>query len=100
MLGALDRALSAPVDVVVAGDPGEDRAVELRQAAASVFAPDLVIGACGSPSALETWPLFAGKQPLAGAPTAYVCRGYACQAPTHDPGKVAQQVAALETQPS
>ncbi len=40
-------------------------------------------------------PLFAGKTARDGEPTAYVCRGYACDAPTTDPGTVSEQVARL-----
>ena len=41
-------------------------------------------------------PLLAGKTMLDGKPTAYVCRNYACQAPTTDPTVLAQQ---LESSP-
>ncbi|MBI4463062.1 MAG: thioredoxin domain-containing protein [Acidobacteria bacterium] len=37
-------------------------------------------------------PLLAGKQMLEGKPTAYLCRNYACQQPTHDPEALRQQL--------
>jgi uncharacterized protein YyaL (SSP411 family) len=40
-------------------------------------------------------PLFAGKVAIGGVPTAYVCRGYACDEPTSDPQRVAAQVLGL-----
>jgi hypothetical protein len=95
MLAAADRALGEPLDAVVAGEAGDPWAVALRRAAAAPYAPDLVIAPLPSGSAIAAWPLFAGKVPRAGAPTAYVCRGYACDEPTGDPALVVTQVAAL-----
>jgi uncharacterized protein YyaL (SSP411 family) len=96
MLAAADRSLGEPVDVVVAAERPDDRAaVELRRTAVEPFVPDLVLTdvAPGDPHA--EWPLHAGKAPRDGAPTAYACRGYACDAPTADPAELARQVRAL-----
>jgi uncharacterized protein YyaL (SSP411 family) len=30
------------------------------------------------------WPVFFGRTPINGQPTAYVCRNYTCQLPTND----------------
>jgi hypothetical protein len=43
-------------------------------------------------------PLFEGKTARDGEPTAYVCRGYACDAPTSDPDTVIEQVVRLAAQ--
>jgi hypothetical protein len=95
MLGAADRSLHPAVDVVVAGDSADRRSVALRRSAAAPYAPDLVIAGLPSGSALESRPLFVGKVPRDGVPTAYVCRGYACDVPTADPEAVSAQVARL-----
>jgi uncharacterized protein YyaL (SSP411 family) len=95
MLSAADRALRPAVDAVVAGPPDDPRSVALRAAAASPYAPDLVIAGVASADPLGEWPLFGGKVPKDGVPTAYVCRGYACDAPTSDPATVIEQVARL-----
>ena len=96
MLAAADRALGEQLDAVVAGDADDPRAVALRRAAASAYAPDLVIAPLSADSSpLRLWPLFEGKVPREGAPTAYVCRGYACDEPTSEPELVRAQVAAL-----
>jgi uncharacterized protein YyaL (SSP411 family) len=40
----------------------------------------------------ERLPLLAGKQPVGGKPTAFVCRNYACQQPTSDPATLRKQL--------
>jgi uncharacterized protein YyaL (SSP411 family) len=95
MLAAADRSLGDPVDVVVAAvDPHEDGARRLREAAASPYVPDLVLAGVASGDPHAAWPLFAGKHASAG-PTAYACRGDACDAPTYDPVELGRQVAHL-----
>jgi uncharacterized protein len=103
MLSAADRALNQPVDAVIAeiaaGD--EDAATSrvaaqaLRSAALRRYAPDLLVATLPLDSHLAGWSLFEGKAPVHGVPTAYVCRGYACEAPTDDPTTVERQVGAL-----
>jgi uncharacterized protein YyaL (SSP411 family) len=96
MLAVADRALSEPVDAVIAGDPASPAATRLRRAVATPFAPDLVIAplsAGGSP--IAGWPLFEGKRADGDDALAFVCRGYACERPTADPGEAATQVRGL-----
>ena len=95
MLAAADRALGELLDVVIAGDAADQRAVALRRAASAPYAPDLVIAPLPDGAGIATWPLFKGKVARDGGPTAYVCRGYACDEPTADPERVRAQVAAL-----
>ena len=95
LLAAADRALGEPLDAVIAGDPHDPRAVALRRAVGAAYAPDLVIASLPEQSAIAGWPLFEGKTARGGAPTAYVCRGYACDKPTNDPDRAAAQVASL-----
>ena len=95
MLAAADRALSEPIDAVIAGDPDDPRALSLRRAAAAPYLPDLVVAPLPGGAAIADWPLFAGKVERGGSPTAYVCRGYACDEPTADPDRVQVQVEAL-----
>jgi len=96
MLCAAGRFLGEPIDVVVAGgDPGDPGAAALRHAAARPYAPDLLIAAVSPGDEHAAWPLFVGKEPMEGVATAFVCRGYACDAPSGDPALVERQVAAL-----
>jgi uncharacterized protein len=94
MLSAADRLVGEPIDVVVAeGAPGDGRA--LREAAVGPFVPDLVLATVRHGDEHAGWPLFEGKSARAGQPTAYACRGYACDEPTDDPERLAEQVSAL-----
>jgi uncharacterized protein len=96
MLCAADRALGEPIDVVVAAEREADaHAAILRSAAAQPYAPDLVLTevAAGDPHA--GWPLHEGKSARDGRATAYACRGYACDEPTSDPERLAEQVVGL-----
>jgi uncharacterized protein len=99
MLSAADRLMGEPIDVVVAAAASRD-GQELREAAIRPFVPDLVLAAVAPGEAHAGWPLFEGKQARDGRATAYACRGYACDEPTEDPQRLAEQVAALEAAPA
>jgi uncharacterized protein YyaL (SSP411 family) len=96
MLAAVDRALGEPIDVVVAASgPADPDAAALRRAASAPFVPDLVLAGVAPGDPHVTWPLFEGKEPRGDTPTAYACRGYACDAPTSDPESLRAQVERL-----
>jgi len=95
MLAAADRSLGEPLDVVIAGEPADAAALALRRAAGVPYAPDLVISGLPAASDLAGLPLYVGKLAVGGRPTAYLCRGYACDAPTEDGVRLREQVAAL-----
>ncbi|MEO8638929.1 MAG: thioredoxin domain-containing protein [Chloroflexota bacterium] len=95
MLAAADRALGEPIDVVIVGDADDPGAVALRRAAAQPYQPDLVIAPLESKEGIAAWSVFEGKTARDGLATAYVCRGYACEEPTHDPERVLAQVSGL-----
>jgi uncharacterized protein len=94
MLAAADRALGQPLDAVIAGEPADAHAVAMRRAAASPYAPDLVIAPLPPGGDLAELPLFKGKAAESGVPTAFLCRGYACDEPTTDPERLRAQVVA------
>jgi uncharacterized protein len=95
MLCAADRSLGEQIDVVVAGSPTSEQARALREAAAGPFLPDLVLTSVADGDPHEAWPLHAGKGARNGRATAYTCRGYACDEPTDNPSRLAEQVEAL-----
>ena len=80
---------------MVAGDQQSDDARALRHAAAAPYAPDLVLTGVADTDSHASWPLYVGKAARDGHATAYACRGYACDEPTSDPGRLAEQVSAL-----
>jgi uncharacterized protein YyaL (SSP411 family) len=101
MLCAVDRALGEQVDVVVAaGSASDDAAVRLREAASAPYVPDLVLTGVSPGDPQAGWPLFEAKTSSAGAPRAYACRGYACDAPTGEPDELRRQVARLAPDPA
>ena len=70
-------------------------AVALRRAAAGPYQPDLVIAPLSPTTASRPGRSSRERRRATGAPTAYVCRGYACDEPTIDPARVMAQVAGL-----
>ena len=96
MLAAVDRSLTPPIDAVVAAPhAGDEAGRRLRVALAAPYLPDLVLAAVTPNDATTDWSIFSGKVARDGEATAYVCRGYACEAPTADPATAVRQATAL-----
>ncbi|MDB4885407.1 MAG: N-acylglucosamine 2-epimerase [Gemmatimonadetes bacterium] len=91
-LGAADLAVRGAVEVALAGDAGDARLQALARVVNERYVPSLVLAA-GAGDAMQGITLFEGRTP--GEPTAYVCRAYACDAPTDDPAVLATQLEAL-----
>jgi hypothetical protein len=85
LLTAADLAVHGAVEVAYAGHDG---LAALRRAEASVYVPALVLAGGGYVDV----PLLAGR--TAAVATAYVCRHFACDAPTADPAVLARQLVA------
>ncbi len=87
-LCALDFALAAPREVAIVGDPraGDTRA--LLEVAAKPYRPNQVL-AVGRPGEDSPVPLLAGREPVAGRATAYVCEHFACRTPVTGPAELA-----------
>ena len=96
MLAAVDRSLDPPVDAVVAAvTPGDRGAHRLRVAITRPYAPNLVLASVAVGDETTGWQVFEGKQPRDGIATAFVCRGYACEAPTTEVAVAVAQVEGL-----
>ncbi|MEO8247477.1 MAG: hypothetical protein ABI622_10205, partial [Chloroflexota bacterium] len=93
MLSAADRSFRPPVDAVVVSASAHDpTAMALRRAVARPYVPDLVLATVAPDDPTRGWSIFEGKVAISGRSTAYVCRGYACEAPTIDAATAARQV--------
>ena len=86
-LGCRDLAQHGAVTVVIAGANAAGGEM-LRAAAQRAYVPGLVL-AGGEAAAV---PLLRDKPPLAGRATAYVCRGFTCDAPTVEPDELYRQL--------
>ncbi|MFI1534134.1 thioredoxin domain-containing protein [Streptomyces anandii] len=86
-LAVAEAALDGPREVAVVGaSPDEEAAKSLHRTALLGTAPGAVVafGAAGG----EEFPLLEGRPLVGGAPTAYVCRNFTCDAPTTDPDRL------------
>ncbi|HEV8633005.1 MAG TPA: thioredoxin domain-containing protein [Chloroflexota bacterium] len=99
-LCAVDFALGQPVEIAIVGDPGAEATAELLRAVRGRFVPNKVVAlrAPGDEEAAGAVPLLAGRDQLDGRPAAYVCRNFACRAPTSDPDELARQLDGTQLQ--
>ncbi|MCW3035024.1 MAG: hypothetical protein JWM17_336 [Actinobacteria bacterium] len=88
-LSALDFHLGRPKEVVIVSgaDAAGGDAEPLLRAVWDLFLPNRVLA--GAPPGIHS-PQLEGKLPRGGVPTAFVCEGYACRAPTTDPKELAR----------
>jgi len=86
LLQALDLYLSSPTEVTLIGDAPEEWLEHLG----ARFEPNLVLSRIDQPR--EDAPIWAGKVQSGGAPTAYVCRNFACSPPATSWPELAQHL--------
>jgi uncharacterized protein YyaL (SSP411 family) len=91
MLTAADMVVHGAIELALVGQPGANDFDELAAAAGAVYAPSLIV-AGGPPTDDESIPLLAHRPLVDGKATAYVCRGYTCDAPTTDGPALARQL--------
>lgn len=91
-LAAAEAWLDGPREVAVVGEPEDPRTAALLATARRATAPGTVVVA-GAPG--DDHPLLAGRGLVGGAPAAYVCRGFVCDAPTTDPPALAIALGAI-----
>jgi hypothetical protein len=96
-LAALDFNLSPPVQIVIKSRPGDPRLPALLRPIHERFLPRRVIlmadGDQGEAWLREKIPALAGMAGMDGQPTAYVCRDFACHAPTTQPDELRKRLA-------
>ena len=86
-LVALDNLLADRHEIAIVGPPDDPATAALIRAAREAAGPYDVIAAGDpdDPAAVAAAPLLEGRPLVDGAPAAYVCRRFACQAPVTDP---------------
>jgi hypothetical protein len=89
MLEALDFSLDEPWRTVVAGNPDRPETRALLRAVHSVYQPNKVV--LGNTGPVES---FAQTLPAREGPVVYLCSGTSCQAPTSDPTRIKDLLAA------
>jgi uncharacterized protein len=94
-LAVAEAGLAGPVEVAVVGPAADPRTAELHRAALLASPPGTVL-ALGDPAApgggTAGVPLLDGRGLVGGAPAAYVCRGFTCQAPVTSPEELRAQL--------
>ncbi len=95
-LSVAEAILSGPAEIAVVGGPQDDRTRALHQTALHAAPPGAVL-ALGDGSqplgAAGGVPLLGGRGLVDGAPAAYVCRQFTCQAPVTTPEQLKKALA-------
>lgn len=87
-LVALETYHAGITEVAIVGDPERPATRALVRVADREFAPFRVLAVTGDPAA-SVVPLVHDRFELNGRPTAFVCRGFACRQPVHEPEALA-----------
>ena len=89
LLTAADVAVYGPVEVALLGDPSSVGFLALQRAAAQQYVPGLVLAGGRANGDIA---LLRNRKPINDAATAFVCRQYACDAPTTIPETLSAQL--------
>jgi uncharacterized protein YyaL (SSP411 family) len=95
LLAAVDFLVGPSFELVVAGDPGAEDTHAARAALGRVFAPNAVtlLRPDGeAPEVTRFAPYTAAQVAQGGRATLYLCRNFACEAPTSDVESVVQKL--------
>jgi uncharacterized protein YyaL (SSP411 family) len=85
-LAVAEALISGPAEIAVVGPSSDPRTAELHRTALR-FAPPGAVLAVGTGSG-SSIPLLEGRGLIDGAPAAYVCRQFVCQAPVTSPDEL------------
>ena len=96
-LAVAEAWLAGPAEIAVIGSPDDERTRALHETALHAATPGAVLalgdgtdGAGGTEAAV---PLLTGRGLVNGAPAAYVCRQFTCQAPVTTPEQLRNALA-------
>jgi len=90
-LAVAEALLDGPREIAIVGAAADERTRQLRAVALRATAPGAVV-ALGDPDRPVNVPLLRDRPLVGGAPAAYVCREFTCDAPTTDPHELATKV--------
>jgi uncharacterized protein YyaL (SSP411 family) len=93
-LAAEAALVAGPLEIAVVGDLDSEDFADLRRVALMATSPGAVLAMGDGQFEADSVPLLRDRPPVGGSPTAYVCRGFVCDAPTTDPAKLALTVGA------
>jgi len=99
LLAALDFHLAPRRELVIVLPAGGSAAGAAERAAGRLldpvrlrYAPNLLLAGTAEGDGGEVSPLFRDRPALDARPTAYLCEGFVCQAPTADPAELGRQL--------
>jgi len=96
LLAALDFHLGRVVELAVVAPPGDASADRLLAVVRERFLPNRLLAVGASDPGI---PLLADRRAIDGKATAYLCEHFVCQAPTRDPGELADQLDSFTAKP-
>jgi uncharacterized protein len=88
LLGVADMLVNGSIEVALIGDPQDAAFARMRAAVGGTFVPGLIVAGGRD----EDIAVLTGRPQIDGRATAYVCRAFACQAPTTDPAALAEEL--------
>ncbi|HEX9083799.1 MAG TPA: thioredoxin domain-containing protein [Gemmatimonadaceae bacterium] len=91
LLGCADMELHGAIEVALVGETSHPGFRALERMVAERYVPSLVL-AGGAPGSRSTVKLLENRPLVDDKPTAYVCRGYACDKPVTDPEALSDQL--------
>ena len=91
LLGCADMELYGAIEVALVGETSHLGFRALERAVAERYVPSLVL-AGGAPGSRSTVKLLENRPLVDNKPTAYVCRGYACDRPVTGPDALSDQL--------
>ena len=91
LLGCADMELYGAIEVALVGEKSHLGFRALERTVAERYVPSLVL-AGGTPGSRSTVKLLENRPLVDNKPTAYVCRGYACDKPVTNPDALSDQL--------
>jgi uncharacterized protein YyaL (SSP411 family) len=91
LLGSMDMELNGAIQVALVGDSSDASLRALERVVAENYVPSLAL-AIGNGTDNKSVKLLDDRAPMGGKATAYVCRGYTCDAPVTEPRELATQL--------